>query len=444
MSPSRTLSALRSIRIWTPAPDDSLAWLAHYSEDGTDYYFERAAYDKLLHALHTDIPTLSYKNIKEHTNRLLTDTIKLIAGETLRGQRSIMLGAIPPNDLEALCTQALDNARSANREHTVLMRLFGIEIDVPQVKVASLTIHNPAMSGLFESLRNSKQDDHGFTLQAVEDLSLAAACVAVEVVGDTNYCRAEGKRQALLLADVIATFLPVGKVFDRSQEHIGIEVPNRDRLQIILATVPRRNDDGTVADVNLPSWSAPRRIRHTLLASYWDHLKDSGCESLLEKLLPPATDDKTSVWTRLREAVSWYGVAARSEDPRQCHVSLTTALEALLGSERSGSDERTSWGGIAQNLADACAFMIGANYEARDHLEKLVKEQYRKRSSVVHGGGKVDDSDIRELGELVQRAILARHELARLDKIESEKQFREWLRQQRYTVPSQHDSLVGR
>jgi hypothetical protein len=140
------------------------------------------------------------------------------------------------------------------------------------------------------------------------------------------------------------------------------------------------------------------------------HLSEEMLPKLLQymeaaKALTPIFSDFSSDLRRtLRLAGLRYEIHHTKHSEVEQLLDLTIALEALF----SPSD-RTE---LRFKISQAAALLIGENGTEKKEIFDFIKRMYDERSGFVHGGkdpvetGKVTNSDIQRLGDLVRRAIL--------------------------------------
>jgi hypothetical protein len=105
--------------------------------------------------------------------------------------------------------------------------------------------------------------------------------------------------------------------------------------------------------------------------------------------------------------------------PYERVMNLFVSLETLLL-----FDEHEP---IVSNLAQRTAILVGEGYQDRRNIVKFVKEMYRKRSGVIHHGGKdITESELQELMYLTQRAITTLISRSERIRVSSNDSLREW------------------
>ncbi len=107
------------------------------------------------------------------------------------------------------------------------------------------------------------------------------------------------------------------------------------------------------------------------------------------------------------------------------------ALEALLTFREQGFLISP---GIAHQLTEIAAFILGKNHETRSQIEKKIKKLYQTRSSIVHSGS----SNVSKY-ELIQAISIIKGLIAHLkidphlSTFQSMKQLQEWIQFKKYS-----------
>jgi hypothetical protein len=100
-------------------------------------------------------------------------------------------------------------------------------------------------------------------------------------------------------------------------------------------------------------------------------------------------------------------------------LKLMVSLEALLILDESEP--------IQANLAERAALLVARNYNQRKWIASFVKKMYRKRSGVVHHGGKdISESELAQLRYLTQTVIVTLLKNLRKLKLSTDDSLREW------------------
>lgn len=139
---------------------------------------------------------------------------------------------------------------------------------------------------------------------------------------------------------------------------------------------------------------------------------------------------------KLFDSIHWLAEATKPDTNNARFAKIGFALETLIGGEPKDEDLKVR--GITAMLAERAAFIAGTNIKDRQDIDKKVRRNYAKRSSIVHGSeGEASLQDIYEFGSLVRRLALALLEkLDKLgDKIDNVEKLENWVKLQRYTLP---------
>ena len=126
----------------------------------------------------------------------------------------------------------------------------------------------------------------------------------------------------------------------------------------------------------------------------------------------------------------WFDKSVKFDEIDAQFVGIATALEILLTSRGSLKNLSSTWGGITQQLADRCAYLLGHDLESTIEIAKRVKKLYGVRSKIVHGGGKPTAEELFDLVELASDAILNFVQRG----FSSFEEFEMWVHHLRYSV----------
>ncbi len=145
--------------------------------------------------------------------------------------------------------------------------------------------------------------------------------------------------------------------------------------------------------------------------------------------------DYSNMEGKLIDAIKWLAESTKPDTKKAKYTKISFALEALIGGEPS--IYLTSMG-ITAMLAERAAFIAGENLEDRQSIDKDVRDCYRKRGGIVHGGqSEVSFEDIDMFGKLVRRLALAL--LVKLDnqrdQLSTVDELAKWVMNQRYVPP---------
>jgi len=117
-------------------------------------------------------------------------------------------------------------------------------------------------------------------------------------------------------------------------------------------------------------------------------------------------------------ALHWFANSQTQEENENKLLNLIVCLETLL----TPRDDNP----IGTFIAEAVAILLADDVEPRKRLKKRVKELYRLRSAVSHGGRKaILDRDLLELESIA--GTLTMSLINRMDEFESHKALFEWI-----------------
>ena len=90
--------------------------------------------------------------------------------------------------------------------------------------------------------------------------------------------------------------------------------------------------------------------------------------------------------------------------------------------------------GIANQISESVAFILGTNLEERIVCEKQAKTIYGNRSAIAHGGSSsISDIELDEAIDLIKRVILKMTTETKFKSMNSIEEFYKWMQQQKYS-----------
>ncbi len=124
----------------------------------------------------------------------------------------------------------------------------------------------------------------------------------------------------------------------------------------------------------------------------------------------------------LIRSIHWFSVALTQVENSNAFLFLIVALETLFKTEQGNS--------ISGSVAVSVAFLMSDNLEGRKKLVFLIRDYYKKRSNVAHGGKKtISDADLYTLIKIAGTSIMVAIE--KLSEFNSQKQFMSWIEDQK-------------
>ena len=150
-------------------------------------------------------------------------------------------------------------------------------------------------------------------------------------------------------------------------------------------------------------------------------LEDSGANEIVNILnMGSAISDFEKAILR---TIHWFSLAEKHLGNENKLVALIICLETFLTSEHGNP--------IITTIAEGSAIILANTLDSRKYIKQRIKEFYKQRSTISHGGGSKNilDSDIIELKELVQSFIQAM--IKRKNEFQTRKNILEWLDDQK-------------
>ncbi len=225
----------------------------------------------------------------------------------------------------------------------------------------------------------------------------------------------EETRRAIDLLRFSVTLRPDtahGKVMIALEEEINLKPDNRliSIIPVDLSSfqVHWRNDSENHAD-----WLITPELIQDLEGRGIGRLS-----LLLRKPYSEVSDFEKS----LLRSIHWFADCQFQFERENKLLSLITSIETLL-TPRDGNP-------IGTAIAEAVALICATDLKDRKRVKSRVKELYKQRSAVSHGGHKAAmDSDLAELLALVQKLVLWM--IGRLGQFKSTKDLFEWIEDQK-------------
>lgn len=147
--------------------------------------------------------------------------------------------------------------------------------------------------------------------------------------------------------------------------------------------------------------------------------------------------NRSNMENKLLDGIHWLAESTKPDTNNSKFAKISFALETLIGGEPKAEELRVR--GITAMLAERAAFIAGKDLDDRLAIGKDVRNYYKMRGSIVHGGeGEVSLDEIDGFGQLVRRVAIALlekpdelgAELSDTDKLQA------WVNKQKYTFPN--------
>jgi hypothetical protein len=139
----------------------------------------------------------------------------------------------------------------------------------------------------------------------------------------------------------------------------------------------------------------------------------------------------TKLQSKLITAIEWVGKAIRDNDNARAFVQVVFAFESIFTFQEKNVLVSP---GIANQISESVAFILGTNLEERIVYEKQAKTIYGNRSAIAHGGSSsISDIELDEAINLIKRVILKMTTETKFKSMNSIEEFYKWMQQQKYS-----------
>ncbi|MDA2190722.1 HEPN domain-containing protein [Bacillus cereus] len=134
---------------------------------------------------------------------------------------------------------------------------------------------------------------------------------------------------------------------------------------------------------------------------------------------------------RIISAIKWAGKALRDEEPARAFIQYMFAFEALLQFQQRGQLVSPS---ITYQISEFVAFIVNESLDDRIRTEKMIKDLYGKRSTIVHGGStEVSEDELSQAFSLLKNIIVILLVHEEFKDIKSIQHLNEWVKKQKYS-----------
>ncbi|NMF60998.1 HEPN domain-containing protein [Pseudanabaena yagii] len=144
-----------------------------------------------------------------------------------------------------------------------------------------------------------------------------------------------------------------------------------------------------------------------------------------------STPNPTKLQSKIITAIEWVGKAIRDNDNARAFVQVVFAFESIFTFQEKNVLVSP---GIANQISESVAFILGTNLEERIVCEKQAKTIYGNRSAIAHGGSSsISDIELDEAIDLIKRVILKMTTETNFKSMNSIEEFYKWMQQQKYS-----------
>jgi hypothetical protein len=289
----------------------------------------------------------------------------------------------PLTDVKGALRELVEECGSAQPVVSVYIRLDGVRFDLPQpLEIGSVTARSgddelfadldakkrTVLKGVIGNRRNKAAASRK-TGQSYRK-AFRGGCV-LEYAVDAEPARAveRAQEECRFVVDMLRLLskfrYPMGE-----DVRIGL-LGERPRMEVYSFAT---STEAFHPDVHRRGSVFTFELNHAAL----EKLKDLGLLDLARDL---AANTASKVDILLKRAIHWLSVGLAQDEAESSLISFIVALECFFKPEQGSS--------ITGAVAEGVAFALGADSDGRRHLAKRVREFYKKRSKLAHGGSVV-------------------------------------------------------
>jgi len=355
--------------------------LVHRSHDGIDYAYDLAAVNI----------------IKSTTSHVLTHkSWGAQVSESFARKRLLELVRALLTDRDSACESRLlaafiaDFPKAIDRQ-TVYVPIFGVRIEGSPWKIGKVQLVNVTAEIIDAACSGTPEVCSHLLRSTIAPGTSAVYEVEAEPEKAKELAFEETRRAIDLLrfSVILKPELVLGKIVIALEEDINLQPENR-----LIAIIPQ---DFASLQVH---WRGATRhhVDWVLTKELIEELDRIGFRQLSATLGKPYA--QTSEFEKaLIRSVHWIANSQFQFDNENKLLSLITSLEVLL-TPKDGNP-------IGTAIAEAVALICSGELTERKTIKRRLKELYRRRSSVSHGGHTaVGQSDLAELSKLAQETVL--------------------------------------
>lgn len=263
-----------------------------------------------------------------------------------------------------------DLIKKANITVHIIAPIYGIKMDNPTIKLGDFIIYNPLnikqiLKTEFPTIykrRNSKALSN-------KDYKIGITVTAKDI--DKCYELADNSFSS----------------FENTANFITANFHKTNRIGIFNYSSAKNIDTFIFAPAKVYKTTKSMELFSTVQIDnpyYQD--EENGNKILWEWI----TKKENKLQQKIIDAVEWCGRASVESDDSKAVLQYIISIEALLHTEESSPIKPS----IISLLSDMVAFLLGDTYEQRISYKNYVRELYDVRSTISHGGSKLNVSTI--------------------------------------------------
>ena len=300
----------------------------------------------------------------------------------------------------------LDVLKSHVRPHTVLIPMQGIELKTSKgLPIGECALYRCDHGPLIDTVERVSGDPK--VRSRIEKQFAEVACYAVvEVEGESKFAA----ERAIQIASDASHVLNLYVASPRTRRHWYQKIGPKAQPEGVPGEFVLYFTSGASEPSDSPqAWGVnetrPGLRRYAIDAHDVEDWRAHGLDRVVKAFMSDAKPN--SLESAVRRAATRYSKGVNADTVDDQFLAMAIALESLLVGEGDGGlDPQTSWGSIAQRLAEHMAFLLGTTFEERKYLVEAVRKLYKLRNKVAHGGQPVSVTNLDELVSITRAAIL--------------------------------------
>lgn len=252
-----------------------------------------------------------------------------------------------------------------------------------------------------------------FMRQQIKNLE-GTICVEFKIVAEQERARERAEEESRRVLDLISYSIPA--LYPK--EHnitagLNGEIGYGSRITPIISSDERRysiniQNVGPLTDFDLSS-------------KHIDHMKRIGVFKVAE-ILQKSDRSLTDFESTLLRGIHWFANSQTQFERESEFLNLVTCLETFLTPRDSDP--------IGTAVAEGVAIIISTDLETRKILKKKIKDFYRMRSAISHGGRKaILDTELAELRNIA--GTLTMHMIHKTDELQNQQALLNWIEDQK-------------
>lgn len=329
-------------------------------------------------------------------------------------------------DAKDLLGKLVCDLENYNQEWIVLVPISGLVLKFDRIqlgKVTLFTITREKIKNLFEkiepiitSTRNTAEEKKQLIQFSTECLSSIqnSICAEFRVIAEPDRALERAEEEARRVLDIIRYSIPA--LYSNDQR---VKVSLMGEITTLVKCSPMISSDSKSFTLN--NQMIGPLIPFELNDENIKQMERIGAIKLSD-ILTKSEKQLSEFERTLLHSVHWYSSSLTQYEIENQLLNLIICMETLL-TPRDGNP-------ISTAIAEGIAFLLTTGFEKRKVLKEKVKDIYKLRSAVSHGGKKeILESDVKELNKIVRKLIVIM--IKRKDEFKSQKEVLNWIEGQK-------------